>query len=67
MECLLFKIFEELDFWSFGDLIDCRINIVLLVNRKGRLKGILKTLVCYDMCGGYLIDRYNSIMVYYIF
>lgn len=66
MECLPLKTFEELDSWSSGDLIDCRVNTVPLANRKGRPKGIPKTLVCHDMCGGYLTDRYNSIMVYYI-
>lgn len=66
MECLPLKTYEELDSWSSGDLRDCRVSTVPLADRKGRPKGIPKTLVCHDMCGGYLTDRYNSIMVYYI-
>lgn len=62
MECLPLKTFEELDSWSSGDLIDCRVSTVPLENRKGKPKGIPKTLVCHDMCGGYLTDRYNAIL-----
>lgn len=58
MECLPLKTFEELDSWSSGDLIDCRVSTVPLADRKGRPKGIPKTLVCHDMCGGYLTDRF---------
>ncbi|XP_048761260.1 cytosolic endo-beta-N-acetylglucosaminidase-like [Ostrea edulis] len=58
MECLPIKTLEELEAWTPNKLVDCKVCSVPIAERKERSSATPRTLLCHDMCGGYLKDRF---------